>query len=101
MQRFTKDYYIGAGAIVAKEKTICGEYIAHRHEFYEIEYILSGSGEYRINGKVYPIRAGMLFFMTPFHFHSVSTPECRVYNVMFSEQLCDTDILIRLLKLFF
>ena len=39
----------------------------------------------------------MLFFMTPFHFHRVSTPECRVINVMFSEELCDTDFLISLL----
>ena len=97
MKNFTKEHYIGAGAIVAKEKNICGEYYPHRHEFYEIEYILSGSGEYRIDDQSYAIREGMLFFMTPFHFHSVSTPECRVCTVMFSEELCDTDFLIDLL----
>lgn len=97
MKKFTKDHYIGTGAIVAKEKTICGEYPAHRHEFYEIEYILSGSGEYQINDQVFEIQSGMLFFMTPFHFHRVSTPECRVINVMFSEELCDTDVLVSLL----
>jgi len=97
MKNFTKEHYIGAGAIVAKEKTIRGEYQPHRHEFYEIEYVLSGSGEYRIDDRIYEIQEGMLFFMTPFHFHSVSTPGCRVCNVMFSEELCDTDFLIGLL----
>ena len=97
MKSFTREHYIGEGAIVAKEKTICGEYFPHRHEFYEIEYILSGSGEYRVDDKVWEIRPGMLFFMTPFHFHSVTTPGCRLYNVMFSEELCDAGFLIRLL----
>ena len=97
MKNFTREHYIGKGAIVAKEKNICGEYFPHRHEFYEIEYILSGSGEYRIDDEVWEIRPGMLFFMTPFHFHSVSTPGCRLYNVMFSEELCDAGFLIRLL----
>ncbi|MBE6601712.1 MAG: AraC family transcriptional regulator [Ruminococcaceae bacterium] len=97
MQRFTKEHYIGVGAIVAKEKEIQGEYKTHRHEFYELEYVLSGSGEYRIDDKRYEIQSGMLFFMTPFHFHSVSTTGCRVYNVMFSAELCDTGFLIRLL----
>ena len=97
MQRYSKEHYIGSGALSASEKTIHGEYSTHRHAFYELEYILSGSGEYRIDGKSYPIRPGMLFFMTPFHFHSVSTTECHVYNVMFSEQICDTELLVRLL----
>ena len=99
MQRYSKDHYIGKGALSASKKTIHGEYSTHRHEFYELEYILSGSGEYRIDGTVYPIRPGMLFFMTPFNLHSVSASDCRVYNVMFSEQICDTDFLVRLLSL--
>jgi len=97
MKQFTKDHYIGSGAIVARERTIQGEYIPHRHEFYELEYILSGSGIYRIDDREYQIASGMLFFTTPFHFHSVSASNCRIYNVMFSEELCDTDFLIRLL----
>lgn len=97
MQRFSKERYIGSDGIVTREKTINGEYSTHRHEFYEIEYIISGSGEYRIDDNVYEIKAGMLFFMTPFHFHSVSAKDCKVYNIMFSESLCDTDFLVRLL----
>jgi hypothetical protein len=97
MQRFTKEHFIGQSPLVAREKTINGEYKPHRHEFYEIEYILSGSGEYRIDDRVYPIQKGMLFFMTPLHLHSVSAKNCRVYNVMFSEELCNTDFLVQLL----
>lgn len=97
MQRFTKEHFIGHSPLVAREKTINGEYKPHRHEFYEIEYILSGSGEYRIDDTVYPIREGMLFFMTPFHLHSVFAKNCRVYNIMFSEELCNNDFLIQLL----
>lgn len=97
MRRYTKEHYIGEGTIVAREKNIQGDYKTHRHEFYEIEYILSGSGEYRIDDQRYDIHSGMLFFMTPFHFHSVSTAGCRVFNLMFSGELCDTGFLINLL----
>lgn len=37
----------------------------HWHDFYEIEYIKSGSGYCVINDQQYPIQENMLFFMTP------------------------------------
>lgn len=45
-------------------------YSAHRHEFYEFEYILEGEGEYFVNGKAFPIKEGDMVFVTPMDLHS-------------------------------
>jgi len=37
-------------------------YKLHWHEFYEIEFILKGSGVNRINGTSYPMTDGSFFF---------------------------------------
>ena len=95
MERFGKSQNIGEGAIAASIKPLTRFHATHWHEFYEIEYVLSGEGDYCIDGKHYPMGAGMLFFMTPLNFHSVDTKDCRVVNVMFSERLCDGVLLAR------
>lgn len=64
-----------------------GEHPAHWHEFYEIEYIMSGSGTYMFNGQRFPIKSGMLFFMTPTDFHAVSPKQVQLINVMFTERV--------------
>ena len=97
MNRKTRKSHVEASPIAASKKKLQGTYETHWHEFYEIEYVLSGSGTYIIDGTPYPIRSGMLFFMTPQNFHSVSADDCTVYNVMFSEQPCDLRILSRLI----
>jgi len=88
---------IGNLGFSGSKKVLQGEYKTHWHEFYEIEYILKGEGNYVIDGVVYPIRPGMLFFMTPRNFHSVSAQNCQAYNLMFSERLCDLGMLSRLI----
>lgn len=98
MKRFTREKHIGEIGITVSEKRIHGEYKTHWHEFYEIEYITEGTGDYIIDGESHPIGPGMLFFMTPLNFHSVNAKECRGFNLMFSERLCDSGFLARLLR---
>lgn len=98
MKRFTKERHIGDAAFVASQKSLNGAYSTHLHEFFEIEYFTEGSGVYVVDGVEYAIRPGMLFLMTPLHFHSVRAKDCRVYNVMFSETLCDVRFLSCLLE---
>lgn len=98
MQRFSMVDHVAAIGVSASRKTIDGEYSTHWHEFYEIEYIISGEGDYVIDGVSYPISEGMLFLMTPLSFHSVNAHNCTVFNVMFSEQLCNAEYLARILE---
>ena len=65
LDRFTVTNYIENGEISASKKEIDGDSQLHWHEFYEIEYLLDGDGDYIIDGKHYPIGAGMFFLMTP------------------------------------
>ncbi len=59
----------------------------HWHEFYEIEYILSGSGRYSLNGKPYPAEPGTLFFFTYMDFHEIKATEpLIILNIRFDER---------------
>ena len=98
MKRFTRERHVGKIGITVSEKRIHGDYKTHWHEFYEIEYIIEGTGDYVIDGENHPIEPGMLFLMTPLNFHSVSAKDCRGFNLMFSERLCDSGFLARLLR---
>jgi len=95
IQRFTKQQKIMKGDITAARKTITCNYDTHWHEFYEIEIILSGEGTYTVDGVEYPIKKGMLFFMSPFNFHSVKTMEADIYNIMFMGEICNKDLLYK------
>ena len=89
MDRLLKDGMIGKRPISSSRKYISGGFIPHFHDFYEIEYIIRGSGVCTINGEKAPCADGMLFFMTPVDYHSVQTEGAEVFNIMFSEQLVE------------
>ncbi len=38
-------------------------------QYYIIEYVLSGSGEYTVNGEVYPVKKGEAFIIKPYEVH--------------------------------
>ena len=93
IQSFTKQQKIMTGDIAARRKTVRCNYKTHWHEFYEIEIVMSGDGTYTVDGIDYPIKKGMLFFMSPFNFHSVKTTGCDIYNIMFMGEICDKNFL--------
>ena len=65
----------------------------HRHEFYELEYISEGNGEYVINGEAFKIQAGDLVFVTPMDLHSYcrGNEKFRTITVKFvQESLCNS-----------
>lgn len=91
---YATDLQISNGSVSASRKFFSRDCDVHWHEFYEIEYIISGNGTYSINEKVYPISPGMIFFMTPTDFHSVENADAQMFNVMFSEKLITTSQLM-------
>lgn len=98
IKRFSKSQNIPHYDISVKKKTIYGDCPTHWHDFNEIEFIIEGSGKYVIDGKKYDIEKNMLFFMTPINFHNVSIDKngADIVNIMFSEDLCNSNTLLKL-----
>jgi AraC-like DNA-binding protein len=67
----------------------------HWHEFYELTYIISGSGVNEVNGHPYPLETGDLFLLTPADFHQI-TPDpgenLELYNLIFSPLLLSDEL---------
>ena len=95
MDRFKTDAYIENRKLTASKKSIDTFSPLHWHEFYEIEYIIDGSGSYTVDGEKYSVGSGMLFLMTPANFHEVDANGCRIFNLMFSTSACDPALLSR------
>ena len=93
MKQFSKNIFIENGYISASKKKESAFVDTHFHDFFELEYIISGNGKYVVDGKEYSIRSGDLFFLTPFNFHCVDIKNAEFYNVMFSENICDASSL--------
>lgn len=97
IQRHSVDYWLKNKAIDISIKDICGEVLVHRHEFYEIELILSGGGFYNIDGIDYKIGRGSLFAMSPISFHHINfTENTKLINVMFTLDSCNIEFLSQL-----
>ena len=68
----------------------------HCHPFYEILYIVEGTGKFVVEGVEYPLRSGMLMLLRPHEYHFVCPdpqyPYERVYlNFTPSDALVDPD----------
>ena len=73
--------------IAASRKRFAKSVDAHGHDFFEIEFIINGSGSYVIDGKHYDIKPKTLFLMNPAQIHTVSA-DMELINVMFQ---CEYD----------
>ena len=69
--------------ITASKKRFIGNSSTHVHEFFEIEYIIDGSGICKIDGVEYPIRAGTLFLLDPSNTHEIISADAQLINIMF------------------
>ncbi|MGH2446970.1 MAG: helix-turn-helix domain-containing protein [Candidatus Limnocylindria bacterium] len=67
----------------------------HWHEFYEIAYVLAGTGTHRTNGRSSAIGAGSLVGMTPADFHDLEPDPgttLELIDVIFAAELLDDDV---------
>lgn len=61
-------------------------YPNHWHDFFELEYVVSGSATHTYNGKEYTSEKGHLYFLTQIDFHGFQgTPEVELINIKFDE----------------
>ena len=89
----TRKDCMAACDVTASRKSIKGNHFTHRHDFYEIEFVIEGSGTYIIDGVCHEIKKGMIFFMTPVNFHEIKHSDAEIINVMFSNDACNRNTL--------
>jgi AraC-like DNA-binding protein len=61
----------------------------HWHEFFELVFVLSGTGSQVLNGVTMPLTPGTLFLLTPADFHelqAIGDAPCLHYNFIFSDE---------------
>ncbi len=73
------------------------DYALHWHDCFEIELVLSGSAVQSLNGVTQTLRPGDIYLLNPTDFHSVKNNDAEVFNIMFSENLLDDDLLQKIL----
>ena len=93
VKKLTKEKELGINNISASKKHLHHDCHIHWHEFYEMEYVLNGTGTCSINEQTYPLTHGTLFFMTPVDLHSVKTNDSTVINIMFSADILSPNVL--------
>ncbi len=66
----------------------------HWHDFYEMDIVLSGQGETICNGQNFPVRRGLVSFLTPMDFHEYAKCEnLEIINIKFRETDIDYELL--------
>lgn len=77
----------GVGMTLSR-KTLTTPVSMHLHDYYELEIVLSGTGEQILNGTGYPIGPGCVYFLTPIDFHAI-TPhgELHIAHLAFEEHM--------------
>ncbi len=87
--RFQKQYFVDPRThLTLTQKTLSRSSRIHLHDYYELEIILSGSGTQNLNGTIYPIGAGSVYFLTPIDFHALSPQGAvDVANLAFDDTL--------------
>lgn len=90
----TKDVEIANGYTEARRKTFDYDFPMHWHDFFEIEFFISGSGNYIINNSSYPIKPGMIFFTNPSSFHEMTEiKNVTLYTINFTLDACNSTML--------
>lgn len=79
------------------ERIVPEDYPLHWHEFYELEYILSGYGKASINNNEYILEPHTLIFLTPadFQYYKIIEP-IKLININLTEDWIDDAIFKRL-----
>lgn len=75
------------------------DYDLHWHDCFEIELMLRGTAVQVLNGERYEMVPGDIYMLNPTDFHSIETKGATVYNIMFSEEMLDKEVLKKILSI--
>lgn len=66
----------------------------HWHDCYEMDIVLSGAGRTVCNGQTYPVKRGLISFLSPMDFHEYADcKELELINIKFHEADIDYELL--------
>ena len=84
--------------ICITKRTLSDNYPEHAHDYFEIEYILSGKGRVYINDEPYELKPKTLCFFTPVDFEMIEAEEnITLLNISFTEEWVDKDTVFELI----
>ena len=92
------NYLTTERGICITKRTLSKNYPEHAHDYFEIEYILSGKGTVYINEEPYELKSGTACFFTPVDFEAIEVEEAiTLLNISFSEEWADPDTVFELI----
>ena len=101
MKVLKKKDYIPNDFIAASRKYVSYVTPPHLHEFYELEFIISGRGVCVVDNIEYNFSGGDVFLLTPLNVQEIKSADAELINVMFRIESIDEslfDLVIRSLK---
>lgn len=81
-----------------RHKFFQGDSNLHWHDYYELEYVKSGSIVYEHNGNAYTLSPGSAFLVTPSDYHKVIANEVELYNIAFNDAQLSREFMERILS---
>ena len=71
----------------------------HMHDYFEIELLIDGKGVQNLNGQMYELQKGTVYFLSPFDFHRViPTPQLELINISFDNNIISPQLLTALIN---
>ena len=96
--KYSKSEGIGKGKEISVDfRKVNINYPFHTHEYFELEFIHSGTGVHYINTTSYPIKRGSLLFLTPADCHGLRFfGDAKVWNISFVSSMISDNMLKRI-----
>lgn len=98
ISKYSKEVFVADGLISASYKELTFDIKTHWHDFFEIEFILDGGGQYIVDGIDYEMKPNMIFFSTPMNFHTILPKDTKLLNIMFTSDICSMSALSRIIS---
>jgi AraC-like DNA-binding protein len=95
LERYTRDQFLAPAAQIRILRQELHREGVHWHEFYELVYVIDGTGVNTVNGVPYRLAPGSAFILTPADFHEiVTTPgeALSCFNVIIDTAALDDDL---------
>jgi YesN/AraC family two-component response regulator len=93
---YTERY--GNNHLHVDERYLQHSFPLHWHDYYESEYIKSGSITYQYNGNSYTLSAGSAYLVTPSDYHNIIAYEAELYNIAFNDAQISRDFLEKIIS---
>lgn len=88
-RRLAADWYGAGHGITVLDHVLDSPVALHWHEFFELSFVVSGTGRHTVNGARRPLRPGDVLALTPADFHELSPnpgSALRITNVIYTDE---------------